>query len=500
MLSQIHLLAAELRFQENRDRVSQTAKRKHREHQDVGHRTAAPNSTLLRRTRRKTSSDGHKSTSIKPACSGGKTPKILSLSKTSATATKTFPSASNTAQGVTNTPQGVTKVPVTPHFPPRNCNLGSDTEEEDEDDLYGTMAPKKVAPKKDAQPVVPQSQYNALLKKKNDLEEQNQTMYEQLNQQGQELQKYDVELESLQSFVAPNATDKALKVEILQLAGKHAQVKAEKILALKANGLHKEMAENLTKEVERLKKKSKKTRPPVPTVSPDKEVKALKETKKKLEGKNKKLEQSNKKLEGAKKTLEGEKKALEESKKTLEARIERQNTIIISYEADLAKADCRGGNQDLQDSEEVKRWKDEHKKVLQELREAKKAHGEIQESNTRLQDALKTAKHELHKSGRGGSVTEVAKDVEDAAKAFVKKVTVHKTKLVHTERDSMILKKLIEPVYEGIKEERQMENEGSVDELSKTDFGRIYKKTLLACLSTHRSNLATALCAAVGGE
>ena len=37
----------------------------------------------------------------------------------------------------------------------------------------------------------------------------------------------------------------------------------------------------------------------------------------------------------------------------------------------------------------------------------------------------------------------------------------------------MTLKKLIEPVYDHwIKEERQMENEGSVDELSVTDFGR----------------------------
>ena len=81
----------------------------------------------------------------------------------------------------------------------------------------------------------------------------------------------------------------------------------------------------------------------------------------------------------------------------------------------------------------MKRWKDKHKNVLQELQEAKTANGELKESNTRLQDALKTAKHDLQKSGRGGSVTEVAKDVEDAAKAFVKKVTVHKTKLVHTE-------------------------------------------------------------------
>ena len=166
---------------------------------------------------------------------------------------------------------------MTPHFPPRNRNLGSDTEEEDEDDLYGAMPPKK-----DAQPVqvVPKSKCDALLKKKNDLAEKNETMHEQLNQQGKELQKYNVELETLQSFVAPNATDKALKAEILKLAGKHAEVKAERHLALTANGLHKEMAENLTKELERLKKKSQKTRPPVPTVSPDKEVKALKETKK----------------------------------------------------------------------------------------------------------------------------------------------------------------------------------------------------------------------------
>ena len=220
-----------------------------------------------------------------------------------------------------------------------------------------------------------------------------------------------------------------------------------------------------------------------------KELNKWKDTKKKLEAKVKALEAKVKALDAKVKELEGAKKALKENKKTLEKQIKE------------AKAPDQA-----EQSAEVKEWKKKHQNVLKELEATKKNVGTLKtqkasltSSNGRLQEALKTANDELKKSGRG-SANEVSKDVDEKAKLFLKAVSIHKTRLVHSDLDSMAMKKIVQPVYEGIKEERRMTDIGSPDELSVDEFGCIYKKSLLACLSEQRSKVGTSLQQAVGGE
>ena len=471
LLSPSHKLTleAEQRFQENRVRVKQATKRKQRERDDVvGHFKAPPKSAL--KCVRRENGKGHKSTSIKPAC----------------TATKTFPSVSSTAQGLTNTAPSPANSPATPNFPPRQRNLpssesSSDTEEEDEEDLYTvTMAP----PKK----TVAQSKYDALKKTNTGLEEQIDGLMDKLNQQGMELQKNNIAHETMKSIVGKTGTEAALRADIIKIAEKQGKIIAERDQALKANAEHKKLADTLQKENERLKKKNNKTSA-LPSVSPEKELNKWQDTKKKLEAKVNALEAKVKAQEAKVKELEGAKKALKEKKKALEKQIKE------------AKAPDQA-----EQSAEVKEWKKKHQNVLKELEATKKNVGTLKtqkasltNSNGRLQEALKTANDELKKSGRG-SANEVSKDVDEKAKLFLKAVSIHKTRLVHTDLDSMVMKKIVQPVYEGIKEERRMTDIGSPDELSVDEFGRIYKKSLLACLSEQRSKVGTSLLQAVGGE